>query len=99
MDDLEEKDSAVIIGHSRFRRAKIVAMRHKKENLGLTSTDINWIGFVNGRTISSINDVEEWIHLFPGCISETTIHILEIGSNDLQKAFFNQFRCGLDGIN
>ncbi len=89
MEELEDKDSAVVIGHSFVRRAKIIALRHKKPNLGLNSTDINWIGFVNGKTISSINDVEEWIHTFPGCISETTVLILEIGSNDLQKSYYN----------
>ncbi len=35
----------------------------------------------------SINDVEVWIYSFPGCISETTVLIMEISSNDLQKAY------------
>ncbi len=41
MDELQEKDSVIIIGHNFVRRVKIIAMRHKKENLGLTSTDMN----------------------------------------------------------
>ncbi len=32
MDELQEKDSAIIIGHNFVRRVKIIAMRHKKEN-------------------------------------------------------------------
>ncbi len=66
MEELEDKDSAVVIGHSFVRRAKIIALRHKKPNLGLNSTDINWIGFVNGKTISSINPCGRMDTYLPG---------------------------------
>ena len=86
----------LLVGDSFIRRldrliqSDLWAYRSFKKNFGLGSARVDLYGRVDGRKISNIVDVEEWISSHHTRVSQVDVLCIQVGSNDLLGDYYGR---------